>query len=674
MKRRSTGQTPQRARARWRVLFPLLALSLAACSTLNPPRDTATLQRINDELSQAARPAETSSPLPAAVSDSLLPPLRMPLPKASRRQLEPRFDLVVNDAPIAQVLLGIFADTRYSVLIKPKSIVPSAPLAGGAGGASVPLGTAVTPSDRLTLNLKDVTLFEALDAIREVYGYDYAVEGNRVYIQQPELQTRLYQVNYISGQRRGVSDIMVVGGASSSVGGTGAGGAGGSSTGSTGGSTGATTGSSTGGGYSGVQASALSTLAKADLWGEIADALRTTLGCQVGQAEGNAATPPTQTGAGGSRRADISYRGETSGATNRGMEGCSDGRALTVHPMSGSILVRGMPNELRMIEKILRSMQLAVERQVIIEAKIIDVELSSGAQQGINWAAFNTANQHRFSVGSNSSLYTATPTSPTNAGGQGGTVTEGTSLSALLGSTLLGVAGGNAFSAGMGVAFQTQNFSALINFLQTQGQVNVLSSPRIATLNNQKAVLKVGSEEPFVTNIIGGTVTPSTTAGSPNLVTPPTMTYQPFFSGIALDVTPQIDDKDNITLHIHTMVNSIAEKLKISTPSADAVPVPFAVNTINESDSVVRTRDGQMIVIGGLMTERTDDTRNKIPGAGDVPVGGALFSKGAQSSKKRELVILLKPTVVKDETAWSDDIAATQQRIENLGSLPPARQ
>ncbi|MBK5913801.1 secretin N-terminal domain-containing protein [Rhodocyclus purpureus] len=663
MKRRSTGQTPQRARARRRALFPLLALGLAACSTLNPPRDTATLQRINDELSQATRPAETSSPLPAAVSDSLLPPLRMPLPKASRRQLEPRFDLVVNDAPIAQVLLGIFADTRYSVLIKPKNVAP------GPQTAASTLAAAALP-DRLTLNLKDVTLFEALDAIREVYGYDYTVEGNRVYIQQPELQTRLYQVNYISGQRRGVSDIMVVGGASSSTGGTGAGAGGGagSTVGTTGGSMGG------GGGYSGVQASALSTLAKADLWGEIADALRTTLGCEVGRAEGGTATPQTPLGAGGSRRADISYRGEASGATNRGMEGCSDGRALTVHPMSGSILVRGMPNELRMIEKILRSMQVAVERQVIIEAKIIDVELNSGAQQGINWAAFNTANQHRFSVGSNSSLYTATPTSPTNAGGQGGTVTEGTSLSALLGSTLLGVAGGNAFSAGMGVAFQTQNFSALINFLQTQGQVNVLSSPRVATLNNQKAVLKVGREEPFVTNIVGGTVTPSTTAGSPNLVTPPTLTYQPFFSGISLDVTPQIDDKDNITLHIHTMVNSIAEKLKISMPSSDGVPVPFAVNTINESDSVVRTRDGQMIVIGGLMTERTDDTRNKIPGAGDVPVGGALFSKGEQSSQKRELVILLKPTVVKDETAWSDDIAATQQRIENLGSLPPARQ
>lgn len=659
MKRRSTGQTPQRARARWRALFPLLALSLAACSTLNPPRDTATLQRINDELSQAARPAESISPLPAAVSDSLLPPLRMPLPKASRRQLEPRFDLVVNDAPIAQVLLGVFADTRYSVLIKPKNVVPGTQTAAGAVAA------AALP-DRLTLNLKDVTVFEALDAIREVYGYDYTVEGNRVYIQQPELQTRIYQVNYISGQRRGVSDIMVVGGASSSTGGTGAGGAGGSSM-------GAITGSSTGGGYSGVQASALSTLAKADLWGEIADALRTTLGCQVGQAEGSAATAPTQTGTGGSRRADISYRGETSGASNRGMEGCSDGRALTVHPMSGSILVRGMPNELRMIEKILRSMQVAVERQVIIEAKIIDVELNSGAQQGINWAAFNTANQHRFSVGSDSSLYTATPTSPTNAGGQGGTVAAGTSLGALLGGTLIGAAGGNAFSAGMGVAFQTQNFSALINFLQTQGQVNVLSSPRIATLNNQKAVLKVGSEEPFVTNITGGTVNASTTGGATNVLTPPTLTYQPFFSGIALDVTPQIDDKDNITLHIHTMVNSIAEKLKISMPDSD-VRVPFAVNTINESDSVVRTRDGQMIVIGGLMTERTDDTRNKIPGAGDVPVGGALFSKGAQSSKKRELVILLKPTVVKDETAWSDDIAATQQRIENLGGLPSARQ
>ena len=241
-------------------------------------------------------------------------------------------------------------------------------------------------------------------------------------------------------------------------------------------------------------------------------------------------------------------------------------------------------------------------------------------------------------------------------------------MAGLLGTGLVGASAGNAFSAGLGMAVQNRNFLAMLNFLQTQGHVHVLSSPRIATLNSQKAVIKVGSEEPFVTNISGGTT--AVTNGI-SQTTPPTLQYQPFFSGIALDVTPQIDEKDNITLHVHAMVNSIVEKEKISQPTVGAVRVPFAVNTISETDSVVKTKDGQVVVIGGLMTESTTDDRAKTPIAGDVPLFGAFFSKGGQRSVKRELVILLKPTVVKDDSAWSNDIAATQGRVDSLGAGSP---
>jgi MSHA biogenesis protein MshL len=346
---------------------------------------------------------------------------------------------------------------------------------------------------------------------------------------------------------------------------------------------------------------------------------------------------------------------------------------MSVNQMSGTILVRGMPNEHRMVAQMLRSMQLNIERQVIIEAKIIDVELNSESQQGINWAGFQH-NRHRVSLGADASTINAsTIVNPATGAttSMRGVVNPGTSLAGLLGTTLVGAVTGNAFSAGLGLALQTQNFMAMINFLQTQGHVHVLSSPRIATLNNQKAVLKVGSEEPFVTNISGGST--DVTNGIV-VTTPPTLQYQPFFSGIALDVTPQIDDKDNITLHVHAMVNSVVEKEKISQPVAGAVLVPFAVNTISETDSVVKTKDGQVVVIGGLMTESMRDDRAKGPGAGDAPVLGAFFGKGRQHSVKRELVILLKPTVVKDDGAWTGDIAATQRRIEGFNaSAPPAK-
>ena len=666
-----------------KAIIPWLAVSLTACTSAYPPRDTSTLNKINDQLKQAAAPRDrAAAPLPGAVSSSLLPPLRMPMPRASSKQLEQRFDLVVSEAPVNQVLMGIVSGTGYSIMVKPKSAVASAP---GAAPSVVIL------TDKVTVNLKDVTVFEALDAIREVYGYDYTVEGKRIYVQPPELQTQLYQVNYIIGQRRGVSDMQVIGGAT----------VGSSSGSSSGGTSSSSSGSgSSSGSFSSVQASALSTIAKSDIWGEIEDALRTTLGCQIPkkQAErasgsgsggsggggssgggGGSSSSSSSSGSSGPSRADVSFQGDTqSGERQRGVDGCADGRAMSISQMSGTIMVRGMPSEQRMIGKMLRSMQLNIERQVIIEAKIIDVELNSGSQQGINWADFNHG-LHRASIGSNTNGITELGGGGGIVGSVGGVKTiqntsssgtdtnttatfTPTTLGGLLGTSILGNAGG-AFSAGLGLALQFQNFSAMVNFLQTQGQVHVLSSPRIATLNSQKAVIKVGTEEPFVSSI-----TPQTnTATAANILsTSATLNYQPFFAGISLDVTPKIDDQGNVTLHVHAMVNSIVEKSKIATPDANSVLVPFAVNTISETDSVVKTKDGQVIVIGGLMTESVEDNRQKMPGAGDVPGVGALFSKGGQKATKRELVILLKPTVVIDDSAWTNDIAAVQARVEGL--------
>lgn len=635
-------------------MAPCVAFALTACSTLYPPRDQSTLNRINDELKQAA---EVKTPPPAAVPDSvsrsLLPPLKMPMPKMSGKQLEQRFDLVVNDVPATQVFVSIVSGTRYSILVQPKKSEPGPQANKAPAEAGLP--------ERISVNLRDVTVFEALDAIRDMYGYEYRVEGNRIFVSPQGLQTRLYQINYILGQRQGVSDLQVIGGAS-----VGSSSSSNSSTGTTSGTSGTGTTTSN---YSSVQATGLSSAGKANVWGEVEDTVRTVLGCQIPKNSASVIAKPgsssSSTSSGTASRADVTFSGETqTGERARGVDGCTDGRAMAINQLSGTVMVRAMPDELRTIESMLRAMQLNIAREVIIEAKIIDVELNSGSQQGINWAGFQRG-AHRFSVGGNTAVIDGTASN-------GGAVSAGSSLADLLGTGLVGAGAGGAFAAGMGMAMQFRNFSAMINFLQTQGTVHVLSSPRIATLNNQKAVLKVGTEEPFVTNINGGTATPGT-GGSLTVVTPPTLQYQPFFSGISLDVTPQIDDADNITLHVHPMVNSVTEVQKPSLPSAAAFKVPFAINTISETDSVVKTRDGQVVVIGGLMTETVVDDRSKVPGAGDAPAVGALFRKGNQKTVKRELVILLKPTVVHDDgTAWGSDISAAQQRIEDMNPPQPA--
>ena len=227
--------------------------------------------------------------------------------------------------------------------------------------------------------------------------------------------------------------------------------------------------------------------------------------------------------------------------------------------------------------------------------------------------------------------------------------------------------GGLATAAGattgglFGLAFRTSSFAALLEFLETQGTVSVLSSPRIATLNNQKAVLKVGTDEFFVTNVSTSTTTGTTTTSSPSV------TLQPFFSGIALDVTPQIDENNNITLHIHPSVSDVTSKSKdINLGTSGTLSLPLASSSVSETDSIVRAQDGQVVAIGGLMRSSSTSDNSQIPGVGEVPVVGNLFRHTNRSISKRELIILLKPTVVKGNEAWSQNILESQRHIQRI--------
>jgi MSHA biogenesis protein MshL len=227
-------------------------------------------------------------------------------------------------------------------------------------------------------------------------------------------------------------------------------------------------------------------------------------------------------------------------------------------------------------------------------------------------------------------------------------------------------AAANAANSIFGLAFQTSNFAALISFLESQGNVNVLSSPRISTVNNQKAVLKVGTDEFFVTNVSSTTTTGTATTTTPNV------TLQPFFSGVVLDVTPQIDDRGNIILHIHpsvSQVNTVNKAINLGS-GGGSLNLPLASSNTSETDSIVRGQDGQIIAIGGLMQTSVSVDKSQVPGAGDVPVLGALFKSKNQTMQKRELVILLKPTIVQGQGTWNNDMLDTQRRMQDMDARP----
>ena len=574
-------------------LVAILAALLASCSPFHVD------QSVISEIESAT--AQKGSQ-PDSVRAALLPPLRAEIPKVPGAPVEPRFDLVVNSAPARQVFMSIVSGTRYSMIVNP-----------AVGGT-------------LSLNLKDVTVREALEAIREVYGYEFRVDGTRIYVESAGLQTRVFQVNYLIGLRSGRSDVRVSSGAisGSQPGGTGAPVA----------VTGGTPGQGALGAFglssiatAALDASRVSMVSQNDLWGEVTSALRALVG-----------TAP--------------------------------GRNVVVSPQSGVIVVRAMPEELRNVERYLKAMRLSVERQVMIEAKVVDVTLNNAYQAGINWAAFpNSHNVMAGVFGSNTQLGT---TGPLFTGNQAITVNPvGRTLNTTtLGTGLAGTAVSAAGAVGAGVfglAIQTNNFAALLQFLESQGNVQVLSSPRVAALNNQKAVLKVGTDQFFVTNVTG-TPVQSTTGGPTSIQLTPTLNS--FFSGVSLDITPQINEDGNILLHIHPLVSNVVQQDLIFNFGGGGTDttLPLAKSSVNETDTVVRVQDGNIVALGGLMKVDVANDRSGIPVLQDIPGVGGSFGNTTRTRIKRELVILLKPTVIKGEKDWEESIEQTHERIQNFGS------
>lgn len=573
------------------ILLPLF-LWLTACSQLLTTPSGATFDRIDQELKEAlaskAKPGKNE-----ALNNAMLPPLQVGSQPTAAAP-EPRFDLAVSGAPAAQVFSALVAGTKYSILV-PAEV-----------------------TGNLTLNLKRVTVREALDAIRELYGYEFSFKGNRISIQPNTLQTRMFQINYLASQRQGRTDVRVT--SSSAAIANSPSGTSGQGTGSTGSTapSGGTAGSSAAGGTSGSESSRIMTQSSSDFWKE----LNTTLTALVGTV---------------------------------------DGRAVIINAHSGVVVVKALPNELRAVENYLKATQLIVERQVMLEAKIVEVQLSEGAQSGVNWASFG-GNGKKWAVGN--VLPGTTLGSTGTISGSAGGVSSGTTATITPGSAAGAVVTDSLGKGFFGLAFQARDFAALLSFLETQGDVQVLSSPRVATVNNQKAVLKVGTDDYFVTNVSTTSTTNTTGAATVS----PTITLQPFFSGVALDVMPQIDEDNNIILHIHPSVSDVQEKTKtVDLGSAGVFTLPLASSSVSETDSVVRVQDGHIVAIGGLMRQEQSRDSSGLPVVSRAPgLLGALFGQKSASFRKRELIILLKPTVIQGENSWRQDLMETQIRVQGL--------
>ncbi len=297
----------------------------------------------------------------------------------------------------------------------------------------------------------------------------------------------------------------------------------------------------------------------------------------------------------------------------------SEDGMVRINRMGSTILVKDHPRNIQAVAKFLQSIQESLRRQVIIEAKIVEVILDKSHQYGINWehVRLNFA----------------------NSGGQ-----LETSMN------LGNLATTGAFTMHFSDFVGMDKGEAFLHALATNGKVNMLSSPRLNVINNQSAFINVGRIVPFLDFKIGESTSGGTGGVSERTTIDSVPVISRFNEGVSLGITPQIDDDGATVLHIVPIVTEQTGTEAIEVPSTtiggESVIANIPVISVRESDTVVRVADRTTIVIGGLISEKTGDTIKKVPLLGDIPYVNWLFSHQSRQNKKTELVILLTTTVV----------------------------
>ncbi|HUR92380.1 MAG TPA: secretin N-terminal domain-containing protein [Gemmatimonadaceae bacterium] len=434
--------------------------------------------------------------------------------------------------------------------------------------------------------LEGVTLEEALASVLARFSYAYQIQGGVLRVTGSRFQSRNFSLDYVSLSRLGSTQTSVtsrLGGVSGGVQQTSAGVSGG------------IIGGGGGGGGGGVQ---ITSSTAANLWQDIQIALNAIVFYDVaatdsaGVVTATAAMPLPASAAN-------SLLGGAAGAPGATAKTSSDGRRLIINPIAGSIYVTASPATLTEVDAYIRSFEASVQRQVLVEAKIVRVSLNREFRFGIDWSVLGRRANLNLRSGENTS----------------------NTVNFTLG-------GGNSA------------VTVALHALEAQGDVAVLSSPMITALNNQVAVFDATSDEVFFsvtsTPILGpnGGIVATNTQVSPQQIS----------VGIVLNVLAQIGADNVINLQIRPQLSEVARVEEFVTPEGGKITAP--VISRRETDTMARVRGGETIVIGGLTQTRRDRSRTGVPGLSRIPGIGGLFGGRSDVEEKDELVIFLTPTII----------------------------
>ena len=432
---------------------------------------------------------------------------------------------------------------------------------------------------RVNTVLRNKTLAEALEVILP-QGVSYQIEGGVLRVGPAVLKTEIFSLDYVSLSRFGSASTVI----QRRLGTAGAGAAS-AGVGSIGGQSGAIGG-----------ADLISAVSIADAWEEIRVAVEALL-----------FDTPAQ-GAAQAQTASLGVMTVGRPYTRVG----TDGRRLIVNPMSGTITVTALPAQLQQIDIFIDAFEASIQRQVLIEAKIVEVNLDRTFEFGIDWNVIAGAGTASIAISSVPPGTLRQPAAP------------GTPRTGNVEFTLSGGPG---------------SITAVLNALDTQGDVRVLSSPRVSALNNQRAVFDVTTAEVLFTQQQVAVPNPG---GLPTFVTQ--VTPQQINVGIVLDVLPQIGSDNAVTMNIRPVVTSVRRTETFR--GADGSTFQAPVIDTRQSDTMARLRASETIIIGGLMQTRREKVRSGVPGLMSIPLLGRLFTSYKDVERKAELVIFLTPTII----------------------------
>jgi MSHA biogenesis protein MshL len=520
------------------------------------------------------------------------------------------YSVVVNDVPVRELLFALARDAKLNVDVHP-----------GIDG-------------NITLNAIDQTLPQLLTRIAKQVDMRYEIEGPNLTVLRDTPYLKQYKVDYLNMSRETTSNVSIA----TQIASAGRGSV----------TTGGGNVAMTGGSGNSNSTTSLTNTSNNYFWQtlvqNIKDILRET---DKILPEGSSETTTEQTGnqtttgtgypisAGSKSTATSSIAASPNPAslTNAGTATVRrstfrEAASVIANPENSIIAVRATSRQHEKVQEFIDQILANAKRQVLIEATVAEVQLSNQYQQGIDWSSLRN-DSTGFNVRQS----------------RVGTLPSGVSTGVSPGIFTLGYANPNSIIG---------NIAATIQLLESFGKVKVLSSPKISVLNNQTALLKVVDNRVYFT--ITAQTTPATATSAPITTFSSEVHTVPI--GFVMSVTPQIADTDEITLNIRPTISRIIGYVNDPNPDLAnaATPVISRIPEIQtrEMESMLKVSSGQIAIMGGLMQDSVNNLKDSVPGLSNLPLVGDIFSYRNETTTKTELVIFLRPVVVKDASMNGD--------------------